>query len=210
MRFPGKVTTVAVYARISTREGKQHLQNQLRELRAYCARMAWEIVGTFTDQQSADSRSRPGLDGLMKAAARREFEAVVVVDLSRLTRGGPMKAFEFINRLKNSGVEFWSMNEEHFRTTGPAGELFIAIAAAIAKMEVETLRARIRAGLETARRRGIVLGSQKMVVDLARVHKLRKQGKSLREVADELGVSHMTIKRRLKQHGTKTTARKQQ
>lgn len=104
----------ALYARISTQEGRQHLRNQLDKLQEFAARMNWTIAGTFTDQVSGSADKRPGLDELMKAAARRDIDVVLVFELSRLTRGGPLKALEYLNRLNHSQVEFWSMTEEFF------------------------------------------------------------------------------------------------
>jgi len=125
----------ALYARVSTRDKGQNLDNQLGELRTYAGRMGWKIERQFCDSQTGSTDRRPELDALMKAAAKREFDIVAVFDLSRLTRTGPAGAFELIARLKASGVEFWSMTEEHFRTAGPAGELFIAIAAYLANSQ---------------------------------------------------------------------------
>jgi hypothetical protein len=47
-----------------------------------------------------------------------------------------------------------SLTEPHSRTTGPAGELMIAIAACIAKQERIRISDRTKAGLATARNEG--------------------------------------------------------
>jgi DNA invertase Pin-like site-specific DNA recombinase len=199
-----EIYRVALYARISTREGQQHQANQLNALRTYAKQMLWQVVAEYSDAITGASTRRPQLDELMAAAARREFDAVVVFDLSRLTRGGPAKAFEYIARLKASKVEFWSMHEEHFRTAGIYGDLFIAIAAHIAEMERATMRARIQAGLATARRNGVALGRKWALLDLKQLAEYRRAGKSLREISKLTGVSHVTIQRRLvnKNHAT--------
>jgi DNA invertase Pin-like site-specific DNA recombinase len=194
---------VALYARTSTRDGRQHLSNQFVQLKAYARRMKWTIAKSFSDTESGAHESRPGLDAMLKAAAGHEFDAVVAVDLSRITRGGIAKAFEFLARLANNHVEFWSMREEMFRTTGPAGKLFIAIAAHVAEIERHMLRERIKAGIDRARANGVRLGPPARVIDLKTIQQLKAEGYSLRKIAKVVGVSHETIARRL-HHATKT------
>lgn len=187
----------ALYARISTREGKQHLENQLAQLREFAIRMKWQVIEEFTDQQSGARDQRPGLERMMAAAAKRRFDLVAVFDLSRLTRTGPAGAFVLIGRLKASGVEFWSMTEEHFRTSGPAGELFIAIAAYLAKAERQTMENRIRAGIERARKEGKAIGRPAVVVNIDRIRQLKGEGLSIRQIAKKLKTSASTIARKL-------------
>ena len=187
----------ALYARISTREGKQHLENQFSHLREFAKRMKWSIAKEYSDQESGASTKRPALETLLRAAAQRQFDVVAVFDLSRLTRGGPGQAFIYIERLKNSKVEFWSATEEHFRTSGPVGDLFIAIAAHIAEMERTTIRNRIRAGIERARRKGEPIGRPHQIVDRSKIATLRAIGKSIREIGRELRLSKSTVERNL-------------
>jgi DNA invertase Pin-like site-specific DNA recombinase len=189
----------AFYARISTKEGKQHLENQLAELRTFAQRLGWEVVEEFTDEQSGAGNTRPGLDRLMKAAARRKFDLVAVFDLSRLTRGGPAQAFAFIERLTASKVQFWSITQEHFRTSGPAGALFIAIAAHIAEMERADIRARVQAGIDRARAAGRRLGRARRVVDKEKLREMHAAGASYRQIGKALGIGRGTVVRRLKE-----------
>lgn len=43
----GKLTRVAIYARVSTSDGRQETDNQLRELRAYCERQGYEVYQEY-------------------------------------------------------------------------------------------------------------------------------------------------------------------
>lgn len=194
------LTRAALYARISTQEGRQHLDSQMDALREFAGRMHWTVVNEFTDQVSGHSRRRPGLERMLEAAARRSFDIVAVHELSRLTRRGITDAFEIIERLDRSQVEFWSITQEMFRTVGPAGKLLVAIAAYIAESETAVMRSRIKAGLERARKNGKKLGHEPIPLNLDQVARLYDSGLSLRKVAKQLGVSHATIDRRLRQH----------
>jgi DNA invertase Pin-like site-specific DNA recombinase len=185
----------AVYARVSTQEGRQHLENQLQQLRAYAKRMRWTIIETYTDQASGAKDNRPGFEKMMHAAAGKQFDVLLVNDLSRMTRQGPAAAFRYIERLNSSGVEFHSFREEYFRTTGAAGPMLVAIAAYIAQEERRQMQDRINAGIARARASGVRLGRPRKLVDRARLAQLRKQGKSIREIAVKLKTSPSIIMR---------------
>lgn len=194
------MTRAALYARISTNDGRQHLDNQLRELRTFAGLHKWQITAEYTDEESGANPKRPGLEKLMHGAARRRFDLVLVFALSRLTRGGPMQAFHYISRLSESGVTFWSMTEEHFRTSGPAGEMLIAIAAYIAEQERAMIRERISAGLARAKANGKRVGRPPAKLPAVKeLAKMRDQGKSLRAIAKHFNVSKDAVERRLRQ-----------
>src|SRR5262249_39812262 len=87
-----------------------------------------------------------------------------------------------------------------FRTTGPAGELMIAIAAWIAQQERIRLSERTRAGLEKARKQGRIGGRPTVVVDRDRIAQMDEEGFTLREIGEERGISSATVCRLLKAH----------
>jgi DNA invertase Pin-like site-specific DNA recombinase len=190
-------TRVAIYTRTSTNDGRQYHENQLDKLREFAQRMNWTVAAEYQDSASGAQVKRPKLDELMTAAARRSFDIVLVFDLSRLTRSGPMEAFALIERLNSSKVEFWSATEEHFRTTGPAGQMFIALAAYLATAERDTIRSRIFAGIARARKAGKSIGRPAAVIDRQKIADMRDRGESLRQIAKSLGVSKATIERAL-------------
>src|SRR5271156_3707551 len=72
----------ALYARVSTSD--QNCELQLRELREYVARRGWKPAAEYVDTGFSGAKaSRPALDKLMAAAARREFDTILVYKLDR-------------------------------------------------------------------------------------------------------------------------------
>jgi DNA-binding CsgD family transcriptional regulator len=69
--------------------------------------------------------------------------------------------------------------------------------ADIENSPTDNRRARIMAGLERARGRGVRLGRPPILIDVNRVLALRADGRSLEAVGRALGVSAMTISRTL-------------
>ena len=52
---------VAIYARVSTADKNQTVENQLRDLLAVAGRQDWEVVATFTDEGCCCSFSHGAL-----------------------------------------------------------------------------------------------------------------------------------------------------
>jgi len=49
---------VALYSRVSTKCGKQDVENQLQQLREFCRRQRWKVVREFVDQASGKRNDR--------------------------------------------------------------------------------------------------------------------------------------------------------
>ena len=74
----------AVYARVSTAD--QTCENQLIELRRYCAARGWDATEYVDTGVSGAKDRRPALDRLVVDARRRKVDTVVVWRLDRLGR----------------------------------------------------------------------------------------------------------------------------
>ena len=168
----------AIYARVSTKDKGQDTHNQLLQLREYCSRQSWQITEEYIDHESAKTGDRAAFKRLFADASRRKLDVVLVWALDRFTREGVLETFTYIEKLKAFGVAFESYTEAHFRTTGPAGELMLAVAAWIAKQERLRISERTKAGLERARREGKHCGRPRRVFRRDLVAQLRAEGLS--------------------------------
>lgn len=189
----------AIYARVSTRDKGQDPENQLRELRAYCDRAGWEIFREYIDHASGKSGDRDEFVRLFKDATERRFGVVLTWALDRFTREGIFETFGHVQRLTDYGVKFESFTEPHFRTTGPAGELMLAIAAWIAKQERERHRERTKAGMARAKAEGKEIGRRRRIFNREHAAELHRTGKSIREVAQQFGIGYGTARRAIVQ-----------
>jgi DNA invertase Pin-like site-specific DNA recombinase len=144
----------AIYARVSTKDKGQDTDNQLFQLREYCARQGWQIAQEYIDHESGKTGDRDAFKRLFADTAQRKFDIVLVWALDRFTREGVLETFTYVEKLREFKVSFESYTEAHFRTTGPAGELMLAVAAWIAKQERLRISERTKAGLDRARREG--------------------------------------------------------
>src|SRR5438552_15478972 len=98
------MTRVALYGRVST--DRQETENQLRELREYCARQAWEIVGEYVDQDVRGKDRKPRLEAMLLDAHQKRFNIAVFWALDRLTRKGALDALSVLDQFAKFGVKF--------------------------------------------------------------------------------------------------------
>src|SRR5690242_19356080 len=81
------ISRVALYARVSTSNGHQDPELQLRELREYADRRGWKITCEYVDHGVSGSKdSRPALNRLLADAHQRRFDNVLVWKLDRFGR----------------------------------------------------------------------------------------------------------------------------
>lgn len=189
----------AIYARVSTLDKGQDTTNQLRELRQFAEASGWKVTKEYVDHSSGAKAERDELKAMMADASKRKFKVVLVWALDRLTREGVEQTFAYVRQLKEGGIDFISYQEPHFRTTGPVGELLIAIAAWIATQERARISERTKAGMQTARLKGKQIGRPRVTMDHKRVLKLHADGLGVGKIAAELGgVSRETVRRLLR------------
>ena len=178
---------VAIYCRISTSDGSQNPDVQLRPLREFIEKRGWQIVGEFVDQESGLKEKRRGFSSVMELAKQRNIDAIVVASLDRWGRS-LKQLVNTLDELASLGVSFVSLRESLDFTT-PTGQLMTHLLGAFAQFEVSLIKERVRAGIANARARGERIGRPKKDVDLKKLLDLRKQGVSFRGIAKQMGVS---------------------
>src|SRR5260370_9823217 len=92
---------VAIYARVSTDDRGQDTENQLAQLRAWCAAADHQIVAEFVDHASGGKGAdkRPRFAAMLDAAHRRQFDLLLVWALDRLSREGMVPTIGHLQRL---------------------------------------------------------------------------------------------------------------
>jgi DNA invertase Pin-like site-specific DNA recombinase len=130
----------------------------------------------------------------MADAPRRAFDAVAVFRVDRSVSHLARALDEF----RALGIEFVSLHEADDSST-PMGRAMFHIAGAFAELEREIIRERVKAGLQSARRRGKRLGRRRAMFNVqAAVDEMASRGLSGRAIAKTVGVSEATVRRILR------------
>jgi DNA invertase Pin-like site-specific DNA recombinase len=185
---------IAIYARVSTNNKGQDVDMQLIDMRRSIESKGWSITKEYVDRGISGSKSsRPQLDKLMRDAAEKKFDAVLVWKLDRFGRS-VRHLVNAIAELESFGVAFISLKDSIDLTTAQ-GRLMFQIIAAMAEFERELIRERVKAGMANARTKGKQIGRPSLGIDRERVAVLKSAGQSWSQISDALLCSVATAKR---------------
>jgi len=187
---------VALYARVSRADKDQDPENQLLKLREYAKRQGWEIYAEFHDYISGAAPVKPALDKMLGEGRARHYDAVLIVRLDRLARS-TKQLLTMLEDLDRFGVAL-ICTDQQIDTKSPAGKLLFTVLGAVAELELDLIRERTRDGLARARAQGKRLGRPPHPERIEEILRLRAQGMSLRQIGEELGMSHQAVKQRLR------------
>lgn len=190
---------VAIYARVSTDDRGQDPENQLRQLREWCARMGHPIVREYVEHETGGKgiEYRKQLGAMFAAAARREFDLLLVWSLDRFSREEMAATVIHLQRLSSHGFAFRSFIEDHLSTENElVRNVLLAVLASLAKLEREKISQRTKAGLERARARGKVLGRPKFSDgDRKKLRMALDSGESWHVVSKKTRIPYATVKK---------------
>jgi DNA invertase Pin-like site-specific DNA recombinase len=174
----------AIYCRVSTHD--QSPESQLRDLRAYAQSRGFAVT-EYTDAGfSGAAQSRPSLDRLMDDARKRKLDIVLCWRFDRFARS-TKHLLNALEEFRSLGIQFISF-QENIDTSSPLGQAIFTIVSAVAQLERDLIRERVRAGLRNAKAKGRTLGRPRVAVDCAQVDALRLQGFGWKKIAKTLGV----------------------
>lgn len=148
---------VAIYVRVSTED--QTTENQIRELQQWAERRGWQVVGIYRENETAWKAGHQREWAKLKEDARmRNFDAVIVWALDRVTRQGVSYLFQQIQALKKFDVDLISMQEAWLESISEMAEVFTALIGFIASYESKRRSERTKAGMDRARAAGKHVG----------------------------------------------------
>ena len=197
---------VALYARISTDEERQNLDTQLMPLREFCQRENLEVYKEYTDTASArDIAHRLAWRELLSDAARHRFKAVLVFRLDRAFRSVKDMS-DTLSIWQMLGVDIKSIQETWADTSTAAGRLMINMSVSFSEFELETIRERVIAGMERARKKGTrsgkPIGRQPLNISGIDICDALRRNQNISVAAQELKCSRSYIYKVLKTVGT--------
>jgi DNA invertase Pin-like site-specific DNA recombinase len=186
---------VAIYYRVSTE--RQDLASQKNTVEKWIEDLPEdkrpEHTRIFKDEGlSGKTTNRPGFQAMIEAAYKHEIDTIIVYKLDRFSRHATT-AIRYLLNLDEAGVAFISVTQPvlNLGHENPFRRTMLAAFAEIAEIERETIVARVRAGLDAAKKRGVKLGAPKKLdaAKQAEAKTLRGQGLSYKKIAVRIGLS---------------------
>lgn len=183
---------VAIYARVSTADRNQTVENQLRDLQAVASRMDWIIVTTFTDEGISGAKGRdkrPGYDALLKGVARKEFDLIAAWSICRLGRSLP-DLVSFLGDIQSKGVDLY-VHTQGLDTSTPSGAMMFQMLSVFSSYERAMIRERILSGLRRSTKKS---GRKPMPEDrVLAIRRSLENGVGIRAAARLHKASPMTV-----------------
>ncbi|MDQ0247008.1 DNA invertase Pin-like site-specific DNA recombinase [Bacillus fengqiuensis] len=178
------------YMRVSTLD--QNLDRKRKQLEEFgCERIFFEkVTGT--------KRERPELNRMLEFL--RPEDTVVVTDLTRLSRS-TKDLIEITELISKKGAHLKSLKESWLDTTTAHGKMLFTIFAGIAQFERDLTSERTKEGIMAARKRGKHPGRPRTDGEKVKYALyLIDQGMSRTDAAEKVGISRMTLYRKMQKN----------
>ncbi len=161
----------AIYVRVSTEDqakkfGPTYQQDEILAWAKYNPHPSYpydiQKQHVYLDEGysgASDLQDRPALTALFEAAARKEFDVVLVWKVDRFFRKLEW-LLRYIRELSELDVGFVSVTQPELNTTGTTGKLLLSILGALAEIERDNILERTKSGKQAAARAGKWVGGQ--------------------------------------------------
>jgi len=187
---------IAIYARVSTDDKGQDPENQLQDLRAWCAAAGRAVSREYIDYESGrkGAEKRKQFAALFDDAAKRKFDCVLFWALDRFSREGMAQTIIHLQRLSSYDVAFHSYTEPHLATDNElVRNILLALLSSLAKVEAQKISERTKAGIARAKAKGMRIGRPKLGLDLRqKIERRAAKGETPYAIAKALGIDRHT------------------
>ena len=189
---------IALYGRISTKDKGQDTENQLLQLRQFCAgQPGWTVVGEYTDEKTGRNSDREAFQQLFLDGYQKKFDLVFFWALDRFSREGAGETLRHLQKLTSYGILWKSYTEPYIDSAGMFSDVIVSLLATVAKQESVRRSERASAAYAKLKQQGRTdhLGRKRLVLDRNRIFSMAAGGMSTRTIAAKLKISHTSIHR---------------
>lgn len=193
-----------IYARVSTEEQEKgySLDAQIKACKDYCKMKGWEVIKIFKEIKTArEMKSRSNLLKAIELIKMGVADMLVAWRLDRIVRS----SIDFARLVQEIGYKLTSVMENLDGST-PIGRFAMKIAVDVAELESDIISERTKLGVKERINKGLPHGYPKgrdriPAWKKEKIIELYKQGRTYKEIQQELKVGAGTIADTLRQVG---------
>ena len=183
-----------IYSRVSTND--QTVDNQLKVLREVAERKGLEVVREISDEGISGAKGRDerkGFDELIKGAVRKEFDIILVWDVSRLGRS-LQHLVSFLDDIHSAKCDLY-IHQSGLDTSTASGKMMFQMIGVFSEFERSMIRERVIAGQQRAKAEGKHIGRKTNVNEgtLNAVKHLRENNVPIKRIAKNLKIGVGTV-----------------
>jgi len=196
---------VAIYARCSTDESRQDVENQINICKRYCDSQAWAYQ-IFQEYESAyKGNKRKVFEEVLEKIRFKEFNILIVYMLDRFSRATPTKTVSDLHRIvEDYKCRFISV-KEGIDSNNDMWQIIMMVFAYMANNFSKMLGIRVKEGIKYKKEKGEYKGGRpKKNINMSKLKAIAKQDNlGLRKIAQEYNqdlpkkdhISHVQVKR---------------
>ncbi|MGV0981030.1 MAG: recombinase family protein [Polynucleobacter sp.] len=154
------MTRIAIYARFSTdKQRDSSIEDQVRNCMSFASGNQWVVIDHFEDRAiSGASKDRPGFQKMLKAAQSKEFDVLLVDDLSRLSRDD-IETKQVIRRFKYQGLRIIGVSDG-YDSSGKGEKIQTSMRGLMNELYLDDLREKTHRGMAGQAGRGYSTGGR--------------------------------------------------
>ena len=189
-----------LYSRISTNE--QTVENQLKVLREAAEKRGLEVVREISDEGISGAKGRDerkGFDELITGSIQKEWDIILVWDVSRLGRS-LQHLVSFLNEIHSVNCDLY-IHQSGIDTSTPSGKMMFQMLGVFSEFERGMIRERVIAGQQRAKAEGKHIGRPSNVNEgiVNAVRQLRENKVPIKRIAKDLHIGVGTVYKVLEQ-----------
>ena len=183
-----------IYSRVSTND--QTVDNQINILREVAEKKGLEIVKEISDEGISGAKgrdARKGFDELIKGAVRKDFDVILVWDVSRLGRS-LKHLVSFLDDIHSANCDLY-IHQNGLDTQTSSGRMMFQMIGIFSEFERSMIRERVIAGQQRAKSEGKHIGRKSNLTEgvINAVKQLRKNNVPIKRIAKDMHIGVGTV-----------------
>ena len=184
-----------IYSRVSTIYG-QTVDNQLLVLREIAEKRGLEVVREISDEGISGAKGRDerkGFDELIKGSIKKEWDIILIWDVSRLGRS-LQHLVSFLEDIHAAHCDLY-IHQSGIDTSTPTGKMMFQMCACFSEFERSMISERVKAGQARAKAEGKHIGRPSNLNDGIKnaVYQLRQNNVPIKRIAKDLHIGVGTV-----------------